>query len=119
VSSRDEMLAIPKALREAVRERDQGFCRVCGRCDPERIALHHIVYGGDAVGMGGRRFHALENLVSVAWVPGHDCHRVVHSRKALWVPLLQEVVRRPGVTALQLRRWTQTREARAARGVHA
>lgn len=107
-----ETLAIPQRMRVEVDERDQGFCRVCGQFAGERRALHHIVYGGDAAGMGGRRLHSPDNLITVGWLFEHDCHSVVHSNKRLWVPLLQKAVATPGTTALQLMRW-QRRKARA------
>lgn len=108
-SGADETLAIPASMRSEVDGRDGGFCRVCGRYAGEQRALHHIRYGGDTVGMGGRRWHHPENLVTVGWLFDHDCHSKVHSDKALWVPLLLEVVHRPGTTALQLLRWHRSR----------
>lgn len=99
-----ETLAIPGALRDEVDERDQGMCRVCGRHAGQR-ALHHIRYGGDAQGMGGRRLHRLDNLVTVGWLFDHDCHTLVHRRKHLWLPVLAQAAVTPGVTALQLLRW--------------
>lgn len=94
-------LEIPAEMRERVRERDGGFCRVCGEFAGDRAVLHHIVYGGPEVGMGGRRWHAAGNLVTLT----NGCHSLVHSNQRLWQPLLLAVIERPGVTALQLRRW--------------
>lgn len=88
------------SLREQVIERDGSCCRVCGRY-VETPALHHIAYRSE----GGR--DELDNLVTVGWLPGHDCHlTVVHANKRLWQPILRQVVATPGVTALQLRRWS-------------
>jgi hypothetical protein len=54
----NETLAIPDRIRAAVDERDQQHCRVCGKwLGPER-ALHHIRYGGNHQGVGGRRQHS-------------------------------------------------------------
>lgn len=106
-----ETLAIPARLRVAVDERDGQHCRVCGEYLGERRALHHIRYGGDTVGMGGRRHHAIDNLVTVGWLGARDCHSLVHGDKRLWVPILEVVVTRPGVTALQLLRWSRRRPA--------
>lgn len=113
MSGGDETVAIPQRLRDAVDERDGGFCRLCGKFLGTRRAIHHIFYGGDAQGMGGRRDHRLENLVSLCWLPGDsDCHQRAHSRKSYWQPLLAAVVtRNDHITALQLGRW-QRRENR-------
>lgn len=106
-----ETLAIPQAIRQAVDERDQHTCRVCGRHQGDARALHHIVYGGDAVGVGGRRIHEVDNLITVCWM-FNGCHELVHGNKRLWQPLLLTTAQQRGVTALQLRRWQQRRPNR-------
>ena len=103
-----ETLAIPQAIREQVDERDQRTCRVCGRYQGDARALHHVLYGGDDVGMGGRRLHEVDTLVTVCWM-FNGCHELVHSNKRLWQPLLLTVAQQPGITALQLRRWQRSR----------
>lgn len=108
-----ETLAIPAAVRDAVDERDGQHCRVCGKYVGDERALHHIEYGGDARGMGGRRVHDVDGIVTVCWMWAGNCHDRVHSDKLLYQPLLREVVKRPGITALQILRW---RAARAKRG---
>lgn len=100
-----ETLAIPDDVRQQVDDRDQYHCRVCGKFLAEARALHHIHYGGNRIGMGGRREHDLDNLITVCWMWGGNCHDLVHSNKTLWVPLLDKTVANPGVTAMQLRRW--------------
>jgi hypothetical protein len=116
-----ESLAIPTAVRAAVDERDQLTCRVCGKWLGDRRALHHIVYGGDERGMGGRRVHNVEEIVTVCWLPGdpenglQPCHERVHSDKHMWQPLLLMAARRRGVTAIQLRRWARARKLRERR----
>lgn len=116
--ARRETLAIPQEVRAAVDERDHLTCRVCGKWLGERRALHHIVYGGDARGMGGRRVHVVEQIVTVCWLPGdpvggvRPCHERVHANKQLWQPLLLQVAQRRGVTALQYLRWTARRTQR-------
>jgi 5-methylcytosine-specific restriction endonuclease McrA len=108
--SKDETVAIPIQLREAVDTRDRGYCRMCGKYLGERRAIHHIDYGGDRQGMGGRRRHALDNLISLCWLPyDNGCHDRAHSNKAKWLPLLQLVVMTDGVTATQLARWRKRR----------
>jgi hypothetical protein len=102
MSSREQSLAIPMAIREQVLERDGGVCRLCGRTN---VIAHHIRYGGDEIGMGGRRFHSVDNIVSLGQYYEHQCHEEVHSAKGLWTPLLIRVVEMPGVTALALYRW--------------
>lgn len=106
-----ETLSIPADVRAAVDERDQKHCRVCGKYLGDRRAHHHIIYGGDARGMGGRRVHNAEEIITVCWMPGdpapgmRSCHELVHSSKHIWQPLLLQVAATSGVTALQLRRW--------------
>jgi hypothetical protein len=102
-----ETLAIPVDLRAEVDERDQQHCRVCGKWLGAERALHHIRYGGARQGMGGRREHHLDNLITVCWMWGGNCHDLVHSSKSLWLPLLEHTITVPGVTAMQLRRWHQ------------
>lgn len=108
--SKGESLAIPDDVRRAVDERDHQCCRVCGKWLGDRRALHHVIYGGDARGMGGRRVHNVDEIVTVCWLPGDgDCHALVHSNKRLWQPVLLEVARRGGVTARQVLRWQRMR----------
>jgi hypothetical protein len=112
--ARQETLAIPQAVRDAVDERDQRHCRVCGKYVGDERALHHIEFGGDQRGMGGRRIHDVDGIVTVCWMWGGNCHDRVHRHKLLYQPILREVVKRPGLTALQLLRWRKriTRRSR-------
>lgn len=116
--ARRETLAIPQGIRDAIDARDQGHCRVCGKYLGDRRAHHHVVYGGDDRGMGGRRVHDVDEIVTVCWQPGdplpgaRPCHELVHGNKRLWQPLLLEVARRPGVTAIQLLRWRSSKNRR-------
>jgi hypothetical protein len=111
VKGEDETLAIPQKLRIAVDARDRGFCRMCGKYLGERRAIHHIVYGGDKQGMGGRRQHHLDILVSLCWLPyDNDCHARAHGNKAVWERVLLMTVKTEGVTALQLIRWMKRRK---------
>jgi 5-methylcytosine-specific restriction endonuclease McrA len=106
-SAQKETLDIPAAVRRAVDQRDGSHCRVCGRFMGDARALHHIIYGGDERGTGGRRVHNVDEIVTVCWMFGSDCHSLVHSNKKLWQPLLLQVVQTPGTTAMQLKRWSE------------
>lgn len=110
-----ETLEIPEAIRAAVDARDRLFCRFCGRYEGARRALHHIAYGGDRQGMGGRRRHHLDNLLTVGWLFEADCHSIIHGDKGLWMPYALTAAVTPGVTMLQLRRWSAARPLRRAR----
>jgi len=93
---------VPADVREFVIDRDASCCRVCGR-HVEHPALHHIMYRSQ----GG--LDVPSNLVVIGWLPGHDCHiPIVHADKPTWQPILLEIAGRPGVTALQARRWLAT-----------
>ena len=90
---------VPTDVREQVLDRDGSCCRVCGRY-VEYPALHHIRYRSE----GGP--DSLDNLVTVGWLPGHDCHlSVVHANKRLWQPILLRTVESPGMTGYQVGRW--------------
>ena len=96
---------MPADVRAQVLERDHHCCRVCGRY-VDRPAVHHTNFGGDARGMGGRRVHDPNFLITVGWLPGHDCHLgLLHADKRRFQELSWEVVRHPGVSILQLERW--------------
>lgn len=110
MSAQDETTAIPERLRKAVDARDRGYCRMCGKYLSGRRAIHHIDFGGDAQGMGGRRRHEIDNLVSLCWTPyDNGCHERAHSNKAKWQPLLRKIVLTEGVTVAQLMRWSKRR----------
>jgi 5-methylcytosine-specific restriction endonuclease McrA len=113
-----ETLAIPQYVREAVDARDGYTCRVCGRfLGRERRAIHHIRYGGDVTGIGGRRKHEPTEMITVGWLPGDcQCHQLVHGNKRLWQPVLLKVAGVQGVTALQWRRWAMAEAKRRPRG---
>ena len=63
---------IPKKLIKAVLERDDGICQYCGR---QGINIHHIV----PAGMGRKRIHAIENLITLCL----ECHSGAHSSKEM------------------------------------
>lgn len=104
-----ETLAIPASVRAEVDERDGGLCRFCGQFVGPQRALHHIAYGGDFQGMGGRRLHRPDNLLTVGWLFDHDCHSILHGNKNRWMELALQAAVTPGVTVLQLERWRRAR----------
>lgn len=108
-NAQTETTQIPDAIRLEVDGRDQLRCRMCGKYLGDRRALHHIMYGGDAQGMGGRRLHEAWNLITVCWLPGDNgCHNRIHSNKKLWQPVALAAAETPGVTMLQIARWNST-----------
>lgn len=111
--ARKETLAIPQDVRQAVDARDQMHCRVCGKYVGEERALHHVIFGGDARGMGGRRVHDPDEIITVCWMWGGNCHDRVHTEKRRWQQILLDVAQRPGVTAFQLERWRRNNIRRA------
>jgi 5-methylcytosine-specific restriction endonuclease McrA len=62
-------LNIPESLIKQVDERDKHICQRCGQAGTER---HHISFGG---GLGRRRIHAIENLITLCT----ECHIEAHS----------------------------------------
>jgi hypothetical protein len=100
---RDET-GIPFATREEIIERDGHVCRLCG-VYVEIPHVHHVTYrsaGGD---------WRADNLVSLDW----RCHAKVHSSKPLWTPILQAVIKTPGVNGIALLRWYEAKEGRHER----
>lgn len=106
MSTDKEALEIPRQVRLEVLDRDGRACRMCGQTSS--LVLHHLLYGGDLVGMGGRRSHDPEGIVTLGGAYEHQCHQHVHSQKSLWQPILLAVVHLPGVTGYGLRRWLET-----------
>lgn len=103
-----EALEIPPHVRKTVDQRDEGYCRVCGKFLGSRRGLHHVLYGGDVVGMGGRRRHNPDEIITVCWMVGDNgCHQRLHSDKSRWQPLALEAIKSPGVTVMQLDRWSR------------
>ncbi len=107
--ARKESLEIPDAVRKIIDERDKGHCRVCGKFLGQGRAIHHILYGG----VGRRRVHIPEEMVTVCWMWPGNCHDRLHADKATWVPFLLAVVQHPGLTAMALRRRDLRRKALA------
>lgn len=108
-----ETRQIPPEVRAIVDARDNLTCRVCGRhLGIERRALHHVIFGGDARGMGGRRRHDPAEIMTVCWLPGDGgCHDKLHGRKSYYQPYALRVLRSRGTTVLQLIRWEARQRA--------
>lgn len=101
-----DALQIPTAVRKQIDERDQMHCRLCGIYDQYR-EVHHLIFGGAVRGMGGRRVHNPEEMVSLC----KRCHMRAHSEKSVWVKWLLLAIEQSGTTALQHRRWAASRLA--------
>jgi hypothetical protein len=103
---------IPAHVRNTVDARDGLRCRVCGKyLGPHRRALHHVFYGGDYQGIGGRRRHDVDNIITVCWLPGdNDCHQRLHSDKRTYQQAAARVAVEPAITVLQVLRWERAHE---------
>lgn len=80
VKPRIESSVIPKAIREAVLERDGYACTRCG------VAIQRPFYSlqhRDARGLGGSRLrHTMDNLVTLCGSGTTKCHGHVESQRA-------------------------------------
>lgn len=61
---------IPHKRKKEVFERDGGNCQYCGKNGSE---IHHII----SAGMGRRRDHSIENLLTLCYL----CHSLAHLDK--------------------------------------
>lgn len=93
---------VPSHVREFVLERDCGLCRVCGQYAGDPPALHHIQFRSQ----GG--LDVPSNLITIGWENWHNCHlEVAHGPQArTWREIFLAIAEQPGVTALQLARWS-------------
>lgn len=86
-----------KKVREHVIERDGDWCLICGK-PPKGLHLHRIVYGSQ----GGK--YEKDNCVQLCAVH----HETVHSNKHVWLPILQEYVRRADENNVTVKEWLST-----------
>lgn len=63
-----------------VYERDKGICQLCGTS--QNLQLHHIVYRSE----NKQLINEPINCIMLC----NNCHRLVHSNKHLWQPILLE-----------------------------
>ena len=61
----------------------EPFCVLCGCSNKDRLNRHHIRYGGL---QGGRKTY-IGNIIVLC----DNCHRLVHSNKKYWQPILIEL----------------------------
>lgn len=73
-------VCVSKDTYNVVLERDRGCCRLCGN---KNIQLHHIVYRSES--------KALINVPNNCIMLCEKCHRLVHSNKKKYQPLLLEI----------------------------
>lgn len=80
---------------------------MCGRANAYTYSVHHIVYRS----AGGH--NDLDNLILLCGSGSNGCHLRVHSDKALYEPILQELLILSGVTGLALLRRRSRSEAQS------
>lgn len=88
---------------------------MCGKFLGDERAIHHIIFGGDARGMGGRRIHNLEEMITLCWMWGGNCHDRAHREKKKWQEILLYCATRRGVTAFQVARWQSAAQHKTRR----
>lgn len=71
---------VSKDTYNSVYNRDKGKCRLCNASD---IQLHHIIYRS----RDKTRINDISNCIMLCG----DCHRLVHSNKDKWQPILLEM----------------------------
>jgi len=95
---------IDPAVQRAVRGRDGSRCRWCGK--PTTLQSHHVLYKSE----GGKDLP--ENLLTLC----DACHRLAHSSKVTYQPLLLaclwlEYFHAQHLTVIQTQRWLDANEA--------
>lgn len=74
-------VCVSKETYNIVLERDKGCCRLCGKLN---IQLHHIYYRSER-----------KDLIDVPYnciMLCFDCHKLVHSNKKKYQPILLEII---------------------------
>jgi len=79
-------IIVTKEIYNKVYERDKGCCRLANITCNGRLELHHIVYRSENKNL----INELSNCIMLC----NRHHRLVHSNKHLWQPILKEIIER-------------------------
>lgn len=78
---KNKKVTVTKEIYNFVIERDKYCCRLCGSTN--WIQLHHILYRSQRKDL----INAINNCIMLC----DDCHKLVHSNKKRWQPILLEM----------------------------
>lgn len=81
--NKSKKLTVTKDTYNCVIERDNYSCRLCGSTN--WLQLHHILYRSQRKDL----INDIDNCIMLC----SDCHRLVHSNKKKWQPLLLEMIK--------------------------
>ena len=81
--NKSKKLTVTKDTYNCVIERDNYSCRLCGSTN--WLQLHHILYRSQRKDL----INDVDNCIMLC----SDCHRLVHSNKKKWQPLLLEMIK--------------------------
>ncbi len=76
-------VCVSKKTYNEVYERDNGCCRLCGKLN---IELHHIYYRSERKDL----IDEPSNCIMLCF----DCHKLVHSNKKQYQPILLEIIKK-------------------------
>lgn len=77
----NKRITVSKEIYNTVIERDNYSCRLCGSTN--WIQLHHILYRSQRKDL----INNIDNCIMLC----DDCHKLVHSSKKKWQPILLEM----------------------------
>ena len=80
-SGKNKKVTVTKEIYNFVIERDKYCCRLCGSTN--WIQLHHILYRSQRKDL----INDINNCIMLC----DDCHKLVHSNKKRWQPILLEM----------------------------
>ena len=81
--NKSKKLTVTQDTYNCVIERDNYSCRLCGSTN--WLQLHHILYRSQRKDL----INDIDNCIMLC----SDCHRLVHSNKKKWQPLLLEMIK--------------------------